>query len=82
MTLSAMTFNENYGTLPRKTLALVRKYNVSPADFDQILDSLMFTSEPGVDQSEGAVAASWWDVDQFIIRSSESRGYYSPSRYL
>jgi hypothetical protein len=29
-----MTFDENYGELPTSTLRLIRKYNVTPAEYD------------------------------------------------
>lgn len=33
-----MTFHESYGELPRKTLALINKFNVSPSDYDSLTD--------------------------------------------
>lgn len=32
-----MTYNENYGELPDSTLRLIKKANVSPADWDMML---------------------------------------------
>lgn len=29
-----MVFNENYGELPKSLLSLIRRHNVSPADYD------------------------------------------------
>lgn len=39
MSLSAMTFHESYGHLPKSTLTLIRKHNVSPLDYDLILNA-------------------------------------------
>lgn len=32
-----MTFHESYGTMPTSTLRLIRRANVSPADWDGML---------------------------------------------
>lgn len=64
-----MTFHESYGTLPKSTLRLVKKFNVSPADFDLMLD--MFS---------GTVQEGWSWVDQHIQENSKS-GYYTPRFY-
>jgi hypothetical protein len=32
-----MTFDENYGTMPSNLLALIKRANVSPADWDSML---------------------------------------------
>jgi hypothetical protein len=58
---SKMTFDEYYGNLPVKTLRLIRKYNVSPADFDLMTDLL----------GNG----TWAGIDEHIVSNSE-RGYY------
>jgi len=63
---SKMVFDENYGNLPNKTLRLVKKYNVSPADFDYMLDQFM-----------GNVDDGWQWVDQHIVDNSPN-GYYTP----
>lgn len=64
-----LTFHESYGYLPRRTLALIRKYNVSPADFDFMLDQFM-----------GPVPAGWEWVNDHIVSNSET-GMYVP-RYF
>lgn len=61
-----MTFHESYGTLPASTLRLVRRYNVSPMDFDYMTDILGF--------------GSWEDVNYHIENNSTS-GMYRP-RYF
>lgn len=62
MSQPKMVFDENYGNLPAKTLRLVKKYNVSPADLDLMTDLL------------GSL--TWAHVDQHIIDNSEN-GYYN-----
>lgn len=61
-----MTFHESYGHLPKSTLRLVKRYNVSPADFDFILDQFM-----------GPVPAGWSWVDDHIV-SNSGTGIYRP----
>lgn len=74
MSLSPMTFHESYGELRQSTMRLVRKHNVSPADWDQILDSLGFSwSTP--------TRTDWDVVDAMILAGSQS-GSFRPSRYL
>lgn len=58
-----MTFHESYGHLPVTTLRLVRKYNVSPADLDFMLDQF----------SEN----NWNVVNDHIVDNSAS-GMYTP----
>lgn len=65
----AMTFHESYGSLPKSTLRLIKRHNVSPADFDFMLD--MFS---------GTVEEGWEWVDQHIVENSPT-GYYQP-RYF
>lgn len=61
-----MVFHEVYGNLPKSTLALVKRFNVSQADFDLMTELL----------GNG----TWDDVDAHIANNSES-GYYRP-RYF
>lgn len=58
-----MTFDENYGHLPLTTLWLVRKFNVSPADFDYMTDILGM--------------GTWSGINDHIIDNSPE-GYYQP----
>lgn len=62
----SMTFHESYGSLPKSTLRLIRKFNVSPADFDQMLDMFM-----------GPVPDGWVWVNDHIVSNSET-GMYRP----
>jgi hypothetical protein len=32
-----MTFHESYGDLPKSTLALIKRHNVSPCDYDELV---------------------------------------------
>lgn len=69
-----MTFNEYYGKLPVKTLRLIRKYNVSPADYDLMLDLL----NPWIDGDDSMPGRPDWDaIDQHIVSNSET-GMYRP----
>ena len=67
--MSNMTFDEYYGHLPKDVLRLVKKYNVSPADFDIMLDMFM-----------GPVPDGWSWVKDHIVSNSET-GIYRP-RYF
>jgi hypothetical protein len=66
MTLMSMTFDESYGTLPTNLLRAYRKFNVSPADHDLLVDRL------GDD----------WKTILAVVESSSSDGYYKPSRFF
>jgi hypothetical protein len=66
---TTMTFHESYGSLPTKTLRLVKKHNVSPTDFDFMLD-----------QFSGTVDEGWAWVNDHIVSNSEA-GSYRP-RYF
>lgn len=59
--MSNMTFHESYGNVPVSILSLIRRYNVSPADFDLMTDLL----------GNG----TWEGIAVHIIENSE-RGYY------
>lgn len=75
MTISNMTFHEYYGNLPAKTLRLIKKFNVSPADYDLMLDLLgnvAWDSEKSVTR--------WHVIDAHIVSNSET-GMYIP-RYF
>lgn len=63
MNAPIMQFHESYGALPTTTLRLVRKHNVSPADFDHIIDVLKIPT--------------WNELEQHIIDHSPM-GYYQP----
>lgn len=76
---SHMTFHESYGSLPKNTLRLVKSKNVSPADFDYMLDQFMFASKDVGDDSPEC-RATWSEVNTHIIENSPN-GYYTP-RYF
>lgn len=67
---NTMTFHESYGTMPVKTLRLIRKCNVSPADYDFIMmeSSRVFGEEGEID---------WTVINEHIISNSET-GMYRP----
>lgn len=73
----SLTFNENYGYLPTSTLRLVKKFNVSPADFDLILDSFMFNF---AELAGGAASRAWLTVNDHILQNS-ANGYYQPRMF-
>lgn len=69
-----MTFHESYGNLPVKTLRLIRKFNVSPADYDDMLDIL----NPWIDGDDSMPGRPDWDaIDEHIASNSET-GMYRP----
>ena len=69
-----MTFHESYGNLPTKTLRLIRKHNVSPADFDIMTDILGFDAyQPG-----GII--DWSVIGDHIVSNSEM-GMYRPRSF-
>lgn len=59
--MTDMTFHESYGFLPSKTLRLIRKFNVSPSDFDWIIDVLCIPT--------------WDEVDEYIVSHSKTGMY-------
>ena len=59
-----MTFHESYGHLPKSTLALLRKYNASPADYDTVLRGVGCTwDSPNIPFDR---------VDEILIRHSST----------
>lgn len=64
-----LTFHESYGSLPKSTLRLVKRFNVSPADFDMMLDQFM-----------GPVPDGWVWVNSHI-QANSAGGYYRPGFY-
>jgi len=65
---SKMTFHESYGNVSARTLRLIRKYNVSPADYTLMVNRL-----------HGGVP-SWIEIERHIVSNSET-GMYRP-RYF
>lgn len=72
--MAKMTFHECYGELPVKTLRLIRKFNVSPADFDMMTDIL-----GNVAYRPGGIIL--WDVIDSHITDNSTNGYYRPDFY-
>lgn len=64
-----MTFHECYGELPASTLRLVKRANVSPADFDMLLYKF------------GRVDTHFPDVEKFI-KEYIVNGIYRPPFYM
>lgn len=62
-----LVFNEWYGELRQSTLNLVKKYNVSPADFDMLLD----------DWTDNYGQTDWFGLNN-TIRKRSPNGYYQP----
>lgn len=60
-----MTFHESYGNLPESTLRLIRKHNVSPADFDLMTDLLGMSND-------------WSEINEHIRANLSDSGMYSP----
>ena len=58
-----MTFHESYGYMPKVMLAMVKRHNVSPADY------LMLEMEFGTD---------WDSMRQFIRDNLRGRSFYYP----
>lgn len=71
MNNTRITFHESYGTLPKSTLRLIKKYNVSPADFDYMTDML------GIDAWTLVLGPEWSKIDEHIVSNSET-GMYRP----
>ena len=68
-----MTYHESYQELPKSTLALVKKFNVSPMDFDIILDTFGDSVWNG---EEAGVAGADWDTINKHIKDNSEKGYY------
>lgn len=64
--MMVMTFHESYGDLPKNLLTLVRKFNVSPADWDALR----------------ALLGDDWGAIMDLITTCSPNGYYQPSIYL
>lgn len=64
-----MAFHECYGELPLSTLRLVRRSNVSPMDWEMLLDKF------------GRVDTHFPDVEAFIKEHSVA-GMYRPPRFM
>lgn len=69
----SMTFHESYGELPKRVLTLIRRYNISPADYDQILNAFGYVY--------GDSDIDWTSVVTYIEAATVS-GIYRPSMYL
>ncbi len=65
--MNKMTFHESFGNLPENTLRLVKRHNVSPADFDLMTDLLGNTD--------------WAEVNAHIRANLNENGMYVP-RYF
>lgn len=65
-----MTFHEYYGELPKRTLSLIRKFNVSPSDYRDIEDWVQRTG------------ASWKDINDHILNMSPGGYYNCPLGYF
>lgn len=63
-----MTFHESYGELPVSTLRLIKRNNVSPADYEMLLYKF------------GNVDTHFPDVEAFI-REHSPDGMYRPPLY-
>lgn len=68
---NTMTFHESYGELPKGTLSIIKRYNVSPADFDLMTDLLGFEAYYG----NGKI--DWTVINDHIVSNSET-GMYQP----
>lgn len=67
-----MTFHESYGHLPERTLRLIKKFNVSQADFDGLLYIAGYEF--------GDADIDFETIDCLIVDNSPN-GYYQP-RYF
>lgn len=73
-----MTFHESYGHLPKSTLRLIKKHNVSPADFDMMTDMLGFDAWVwSIETPDIPGYIDWSIIDDHIVSNSET-GMYQP----
>lgn len=63
---SMMTFHESYGELPESTLRLIKRSNVSPMDYEMLLDKF------------GRVDTHFPDVEAFIKEHTVDKSYRPP----
>lgn len=61
-----MTFHESYGELPAGILRLIKEYNVSPADYDLIVEC----------------AGTDWVFIRYHILTYSTNGYYNYNPYI
>lgn len=69
-----MCFHESYGNLPVETLTLIGQYNVSPADYDMMLDLL----NPWIDGDDSTPGRPDWQAINVHIIHNSPKGYYQP----
>lgn len=74
--MMTMTFHESYGPLPTVVLRDIRKFNVSPADYDAVLAHFGRTW-----QAAGLFSAETWSQIHDFIVSHSSDGIFRISRY-
>lgn len=67
--MSKTTFHESYGTVAKSTLSLIKRYNVSPADYDLMTDLLGNVAYLG----DGVI--DWKVINRHIVANSDD-GYY------
>lgn len=65
MNTTQMVFDESYGNLPKSTLRLVKRHNVSPADFDYMTDILGMEND-------------WSVINRHITDNLTASGMYVP----
>lgn len=70
MPLLSMTFHESYGELPSNLLRIVKRHNVSQADYDAVLASF------GKSYSDSDIP--WQDVLDFILTNVENGSFRLP----
>ena len=74
--MMTMTFDESYGPLPDVVLRDIRKFNVSPADYDTVLAHFGHTW-----QGAGLFTVDTWGQIHDFILSHSLDGYFRISRY-
>ncbi len=68
--MMSMTFQEEFGSLPRPLLTLYRRYNVSPSDHDRLID--VCTIEGILD----------WSLVMELVQLHSDLGYLALPAYL
>jgi hypothetical protein len=62
-----MTYHESYGSLRKDTLSVIRKSNVSPADYDDVLSAF------GWDWTSADI--NWDAVNDFITANTHNGNF-------
>ncbi len=74
MTITSMTFHENYGSLPTALLKVYKRFNVSTSDHDLIL----LACGTSWSMANGGSPTDWSTVLEFVLAHIENGSFRLP----